>query len=424
MLLKNGYLIDTKNQISERLDLRITDGRVEEIGKGLEIKDKEEILDVRDCWVMPGAIDLHVHFREPGYVHKETIETGAKSAAKGGFTTVCAMPNTNPIVDNKDIVEKIYTIVNEKAIVNVLQIGAITKEQKGKQLADIEEMQESGICAISEDGRSVMNPELLRKAMKIAKDIDLPIFSHCEDETIAEGCMHEGIQSAKLGLKGIPREAEDSITQRDILLAKETKAQLHLCHVSTKGSVEYVRKAKENGIKVTAEVCPHHFTLTDKVVDGINTNTKMNPPLRGQEDYEAILEGFRDGTIDVIATDHAPHHEDEKNTSYEKAPNGIIGLETAIPLGITELVNKGIITKEAFVEKLTANPAKILGSNRGGLAVKDIADITIIDPTEIYKIEDDFASMSKNTPFIGREVQGRVKYTIVSGKIVYQHENR
>jgi len=422
MLIKQGLLIDPKNNVEAVKDILIGDGKVVQVADLIEVNDST-IIDAKGYWVMPGAIDLHVHLREPGFEHKETIETGSKSAAKGGVTSICAMPNTKPAVDSKEIVERIYAIAKEEAVVNVLQVGAITKGQEGIELSDIRGMKESGICAISEDGKSVMDSKLLKEAMIIAKELNLPVLSHCEDEALAGGAMNEGAKAKELDLPGIPKEAEDNIASRDIQLASSIKSKIHLCHVSTKGSGEILKLSKAKGIKVTAEVCPHHFTLTDKEVNGINTNTKMNPPLRNNEDVLYLKEALRDGTIDIIATDHAPHHADEKNKPYREAPNGIIGLETMIPLTITELVNQGYLTKSMMVEKISVNPAKILGIDKGHLAKGAIADITIVDPNETYLINrEDIASKSKNTPFIGKEVSGRIKYTIVNGEVVYQHK--
>ena len=421
MIIKQGLLIDPKNDIEAVKDILIKDGKVIQIADHIEEQDTR-IIDAKGLWVMPGAIDLHVHLREPGFEHKETIESGCKSAAKGGVTTICAMPNTKPAVDSKEIVERIYSIAKEKAVVNVLQVGAITKGQEGKELADIKGMKEAGICAISEDGKSVMDSKLLKEAMIIAKELNLPVLSHCEDEALAGGAMNDGEKARELGLPGVPKEAEDIIASRDIQLAASIGSKLHLCHVSTKGSGEILKFSKAKGIKVSAEICPHHFTLTEDDVDGINTNTKMSPPLRNDEDVNYLKEALKDGTIDIIATDHAPHHADEKNKPYVDAPNGIIGLETMIPLTITELVNQGYLTKLMMVEKISMNPAKILGIDKGHLSKGVIADITIVDPNEsyIFSIED-IASKSKNSPFIGREVSGRIKYTIVNGQIIYQY---
>lgn len=423
MIIKNGLVIDPKNQLEAVKDILIVDGRIKLVADSLDItkyKD-EEVVNAEGKWVIPGAIDLHVHLREPGFEYKETIETGAASAAKGGVTTICAMPNTRPVVDTKDVVERIYAIAKEKAVVNVLQIGAITKGQEGKELADLKEMKEAGICGISEDGRTVMNSKLLKEAMQIAKKEDLLVLSHCEDEALAKGTMNEGMVAERLGLPGIPKEAEDIIAARDIQLAAAVGVKLHLCHVSTKNSVEILKFAKEHQVQVTGEVCPHHFTLTEESVDGIDTNTKMNPPLREQVDVDALKEGLRDGVLDVIATDHAPHHYDDKNKKYIDAANGIIGLETMIPLSITELVKTGYLTKNQLVEKVSYNPAKILNLDKGHLSIGGIADITIIDPNVEYTIkETDIVSKSKNTPFIGRTVTGKIEGTIVAGKFVYR----
>lgn len=422
MLIKQGLVIDPKNNIEEVKDILIVDGKIAKLADHIESQD-DEVIEANGLWVMPGAIDLHVHLREPGFEHKETIASGCRSAAKGGVTSICAMPNTKPAVDSKEIVEKIYAIAKEQGIVNVLQVGAITKGQDGVELADIRGMKEAGICAISEDGKSVMDSKLLKEAMIIAKELALPVLSHCEDEALAGGAMNEGEKARELGLPGIPKEAEDIIASRDIQLASSIGSKIHLCHVSTKGSGEILKFSKEKGIQVSAEICPHHFTLTDKDVDGINTNTKMNPPLRNDEDVKYLKEALRDGIIDTIATDHAPHHEDEKNRAYVDAPNGIIGLETMIPLTITELVNKAYLTKSTMVEKISLNPAKILGIDKGHLSVGAVADITIVDPKEVYTISlEDIASKSKNTPFIGKEVSGRVKYTLVNGQVVYKHK--
>ncbi len=423
MIIKNGMLIDPKNNIEAVKDIKIIDGIVIKIADKIIERD-EAVIDVKGMWVIPGVIDMHVHLRDPGYEYKETIATGAMAAAKGGVTTVCAMPNTNPVVDIKEIVEFIANKSKKEAIVNILQVGAITKGQQGKFLADFKGMMEAGICAISEDGKTVMNSKVLREAMELAKKLNLLILSHCEDEYIANGCMNEGRVSKKLRLQGIPKEAEDIIASRDMQLAQLTNSKIHLCHVSTKGSGELIKFYKDRGVKVTAEVCPHHFTLTEDLIDGSNTNFKMNPPLREQLDVNYLKEAIKEGIIDVIATDHAPHHYDEKKQSFEKAPNGIIGLETLIPLTITELLLKGYLTKTTMVEKLSLNPGRILGIDKGHLSIGAIADITIINPNEQYIIsKEDFASKSSNTPFIGKEVTGRVVYTIVKGKVVYKYSN-
>lgn len=422
MIIKNGLLIDPKNKIEKVQDILIQDGVIKVIADEVT-KEEETIIDAKGMWVMPGAIDLHVHLREPGYEYKETIATGSKAAAKGGVTTVCAMPNTSPAVDCPEVVKQIVDKAEKEAIVNVLQLGAITKGQKGEELADIKGMKEAGICALSEDGRTVMDSSKLRKAMEIAKEIDLPVFSHCEDEDIAHGCMNEGKVSKKLGLPGIPKEAEDIIAARDMQLAKLTDSKIHLCHVSTKESAELIKFYKDRGVKVTAEVCPHHFILTEDIIDGTNTYAKMNPPLREQSDVDFLKEAIRDGVIEALATDHAPHSADEKQQAFEKAPNGIIGLETLIPLTMTELLEQGYLTRTSMVEKLSTNPARILGIDKGHLGIGATADIAIIDPEAVYTItEDELAGKSANTPFIGKEVKGRIMYTIVNGNIVYEYQ--
>ena len=419
MIIKKGLLIDPKNGIEAVKDILVEEGKVIKVADDIEAND-EEVIDAKGLWVMPGVIDLHVHLREPGYEHKETIATGARAAAKGGVTTVCAMPNTSPVADNGEVVTRILDKAAKEALVHVLQVGAVTVGQKGEEMADIRGMKEAGICAVSEDGHTVMNSAMLRKAMEIAKELDIPMLSHCEDEDIANGCMNEGKVSRKLGLPGIPKEAEDIIASRDMQLAKLTDSKIHLCHVSTKHSTEMIKFYKKRGVQVTAEVCPHHFTLTEDIIDGSNTFAKMNPPLREQEDLDALKAALRDGIIDVIATDHAPHHIDEKNQAFEKAPNGIIGLETLIPLTITELVNEGYLTKTTMVEKLSVNPARVLGIDKGHLSEGAVADITIIDPKDTYVFsEKDLATKSHNTPFLGKEVTGKVAYTIVDGEVVY-----
>ena len=423
VLIKSGRIIDPISKTDEVKDLLINGSKIEAIEKGINV-DADKVIDAEGLWIVPGLIDLHVHLREPGFTHKETIETGSRSGAKGGFTTICCMPNTNPAIDNRETVEYIYNKAKKAGLVKVLPIGAVTKGQVGEELADIAEMIEAGICGISEDGKTIMDNDLMKKALEICAELNLIMFSHCEDHDLVKGgVMNAGKRAEKLGLKGISDESEEVIVKRDIELAIKANAKLHLCHLSTKGSVEILREAKKKSNNITAEVCPHHFTLTDDVVTLENTNTKMNPPLRGHKDVKEIKKGLKDGTIDVIATDHAPHHVNEKNMGYEKAPFGIVGLETAVALTITELVDTGVLTPMEMVEKMSTNPAKILGITAGELAVGKPADITIIDPNQKYKIDvNSFESMSKNSPFHGREVRGRVKYTIVDGKIILDNE--
>ncbi|SCY51226.1 dihydroorotase [Alkaliphilus peptidifermentans] len=422
LLIKNGHILDPATNTDIHGDVLVIEGKIADIQQEILVRADEEI-DAAGCWVVPGLIDVHVHLREPGFEHKENILTGSRSAAMGGFTTICCMPNTNPVIDSVKVVDYIQEKSREADLVRVLPIGSITLGQQGKELVPLKEIKRAGICGISEDGKTVMNIELMERAMELAAELNVTIFSHCEDHKIAgDGVMNQGKLNNILNLKGIPNEAEDLITERDILLAKKTGAKLHLCHVSTKDSVHLVREAKLRGVKVTAEVSPHHFTLTEEAVEDKNPNTKMNPPLRSSEDVAELIKGLKDGTIEIIATDHAPHHEDEKAVGFEKAPFGIVGLETAVALGLTELVDKGILTPTQLIEKMSTNPAKLLGIEGGSLKIGDRADITIINPNEEYEInKNSFVSKSKNTPFHGRPVKGKVIHTIVEGKIVVQN---
>lgn len=420
ILIQNGRIIDPASKRDEVADVYVADGKVKAIGKDLN-DPAEKVIDATGLFVMPGFIDLHVHLREPGLEHKETIATGAAAAARGGYTTICAMPNTKPVVDSREVVEAIYKKA-ENVKCHVLQVGAVTKGQAGRELADIREMKEAGICAISEDGKSVMDSKLYRQAMVIAKEEDIPLFAHCEDKNlVGKGVLNAGKKAEELGVEGITNAVEDIITARDILLSKETGARLHLCHCSTEDSVRMVKEAKEQGLKVTAEVCPHHFTLTEDDIVGSDTNYKMNPPLRSKADKDALIAGLSQDIMDVISTDHAPHHAEEKAKSMAEAPFGIVGLETAYCLANSELVAKGHLTEKQLVEKMSVNPAKVLGMDKGCIDVGKTADIVITDPKEAYVIDvNEFASKGKNTPFHGRKVTGRVKYTILSGEVVYE----
>ena len=421
IIIKNGRVIDPVNGIDEIKNLYILDGKIVS-PEAFALAEKE--IDADGAWVLPGFIDMHVHLREPGFEHKETIASGTRAAAMGGFTTVCAMPNTAPVIDNEIIVEYVLNKSARNAVVNVLPIGAVTRGQKGEELAGIGAMAKAGICAISEDGKTVANAGLYKTAMKYAAMFNLPVFSHCEEVTLSRGQVHEGSAAALMGLPGISSDSEEVIVSRDIILSKSTNAHLHICHASTAGSVELIRAAKARGESVSAEATPHHFTLTvdDLANTGIyDANYKMSPPLRSAKDRTAVLEGLKDGTIEIIATDHAPHHEDEKNCEFEKAANGIVGLETALSLCICELIDKGILTEAELIRKLSANPAKILGLSeiKGHLGEGADADITIVSPNEEYVINKaSFASKGKNTPFDGRKVRGRVKYCIVNGETV------
>jgi len=421
ILIKNGFVIDPASGIEGKQDILITGDTIDQVAANISM-EADQIIDANGMYVMPGFIDLHVHLREPGFEYKETIATGAMSAAKGGYTTICPMPNTNPTIDSKCMVEYILLKAKEEAIVHILPIGAVTKGQIGNQLADIEDMVVAGAIAISEDGKSVMNTALYLEAMKQAKASGIPVFAHCEDKDLVQkGVLNAGAKSRELGMPGISNAVEDVIAARDILLAKETGVKLHLCHCSTKDSVTFVKLAKEAGLPVTGEVCPHHFTMADDEILEDDANYKMNPPLRSRADVEALKRALRDNIMDVIATDHAPHSKEEKAKSIADAPFGIVGLETAFALTMTELVIPGFLTPMQMVEKMSFNPAKVLGIEKGSLAVGKIADIVIADPKEKYKIDvNDFLSKGKNTPFHGKEVLGRVKTTIVAGKVVYQ----
>lgn len=421
ILIKNGRLINPATGIDEVMDVLVNDSVVEKIEKNIN-DDADKIIDADKCWVTPGFIDVHVHLRDPGYEYKETIATGTRAAAKGGFTTICCMPNTSPVTDSEIMVEYIKMKAARDGVVNVLPIGSITKGQSGEELANIGQMANAGACAISEDGKSVLSSGLLKTAMKYAKMFNIPVLSHCEDMSlVGGGSMNAGAASQLLGLKGISNDSEEIIVARDIILARSTNSKLHICHVSTKGSIQLLREAHARGENVTAEICPHHFTLTDEAVMDYDGNTKMNPPLRSAEDVLALKEALKDGTVGIIATDHAPHSLDEKNCEYEKAAFGIVGLETALPLGIKVLIGEGWLTPSQLIEKMTINPAKMLGIDKGSIEVGKVADITIIDPEAEYKVDvSKFASKSKNSPFDGYEVKGKIEYTIVGGKVVVE----
>lgn len=421
-LIKNGRVLDPASNTDAVSDILVEDGVIVKVEENIN-EEAENYIDARDCYVMPGLIDLHVHFREPGFEHKETIRTGARAAARGGFTTVCAMPNTRPVIDSVEMVKMVVDKAKEVTDINVLPIAAITAGQDGEYLTDFEKLKEAGAIAISEDGKSVMNARVARQAMRLAAEVDIPVFAHCEDKSLAaRGVINAGEKANELGLYGIMNAVEDVIVARDILLAKNTGAKLHLCHCSTEDSVKMVRLAKEEGLDVTAEVTPHHFTLTEKDITGDDANFKMNPPLRKQIDVDTLKEGLKSGIMDAISTDHAPHHKTEKERSFTDAPFGITGLETSVCLTISELVDKGVLTPLQMAERMSYTPAKIIGIDKGTLLPGKVADITIIDPQEEYTIDSTrFASLGKNTPFDGRKVKGRVRYTIAAGNVVYSY---
>ena len=423
ILIKNGRILDPSLQKDEIGDLYIKDGKIQKAEKGLETK-ADRVIDADGCFVMPGLIDIHVHLRDPGQEYKETIESGSAAAAKGGFTTIVAMPNTVPVIDNTDRVSYVKNKAEMVSPIHVIQSGAITVGQKDQEITDIEGMVQAGAGALSEDGKSVMNMKIYREAMKEAARLNVPVLAHCEDKSLAGGgCMNEDQKAKELNLPGICNATEDVIIARDIILAHETGARLHLCHCSTKGSVEILRQAKQAGYDVTGEVCPHHFTLTTDDISTDNPNYKMNPPLRSEEDKKALIEGLKDGTMDVISTDHAPHGAKEKQGSMRNAAFGIVGLETSVALTMTELVEKGILTPLQMAEKMSYNPAKVLGISKGTLQEGADADVTIIDPKASYKIDKGtFVSKGRNTPFDGKKVKGRVIFTICDGNIVYEYK--
>ena len=423
ILIKNGRLINPSENLDKVMDIFVEDGIIKEKAESIE-KQADTVIDAAGCYVMPGLIDLHVHFRDPGLTYKEDIETGSKAAAKGGFTTVCCMPNTKPVVDNVETVKYIIEKGEKTGLTNVLPVGAVTKNMAGVEITDVEELKKAGICAISEDGKSVMNSGVYRKAMKNAAKANVLVLAHCEDINLVEGgVINLGDKSSELGVKGISNAVEDVIAMRDIMLAKETGATLHLCHCSTKDSVEMVKRAKEEGIKVTAEVCPHHFSMCSDDITSNDGNFKMNPPLRAREDMEALIKGLQDDIMDVISTDHAPHSAEEKAKDLEHAPFGIVGLETSVALTVTNLVKKGYLTPMQMAAKMSYNPAKVLGIPKGTLDEGKIADITIINPDKEYTIDvNTFESKGKNTPFDGYKVSGEVEYTILNGKVVYSNK--
>lgn len=424
LLIANGHLIDPAAPENTGMSVLVENGRVSAWLKPGEAAPVGcEIVDASGLLVAPGFIDMHVHLREPGQEHKETIASGCAAAVAGGWTSVCPMPNTQPINDNAAITRYMIEQAERAGLANIFPIGAITKSSDGAELAEMGEMKAAGAVAMSDDGRPVPNAGIMRRAMQYAADFDVPVIDHCEDRSLSSGgVMHEGKLSLLLGLKGMPALAEEIDAIRDIILAKETGAHIHIAHISTKGAIEAVRRAKNEGINVTCEVTPHHFTLTDKAVEGYDTNTKMSPPLRSEEHLEAILEGLRDGTIDAIATDHAPHHRDEKALEYDRAPFGITGLETAVSLAFNELGHKGIIGLERLVELCSTNPAKIFHlKDRGTLKPGSIADITIIDPQMEWTYSNaDSRSKSRNSPFDGWKFTGKTVATIVGGKVVFQ----
>ncbi len=421
ILIKNGRVIDPSSGIDETLDILIEKGKIVDVKAKIEDK-QAKVIDATRLIVAPGFIDMHVHLREPGREDKETIETGSKAAARGGFTTICCMPNTNPVNDNRGVTEYIISEAKRKAVVNVYPIAAVSIGSRGKELTDMVDLKDAGAIAFSDDGQPVSDSNLMRRALEYSKLMDTPIIDHCEDKSLSQkGVMNEGYYSYLFGLAGIPSASEEVMVARDLILAEKTNAKLHIAHISTKGSIEFLRIAKEKGVRVSAEVTPHHLILTDSCLATYDTNLKVNPPLRSENDVEALRDALRDGLIDAIATDHAPHTEDEKNVEFDYAPFGINGLETAVSLILHHFVNKGIISIQKCVELFSTNPASILGlKNKGKIQIGGDADITILNlHKEIIVDKNKFQSKSRNTPFHGWKLRGTPVMTIVNGKIVW-----
>lgn len=423
LVLKNGRVIDPSRGLDEVCDVVIENGLVSRVGKdaaaSLDVQRDGRVIDCRGKWVLPGMVDIHTHMREPGFEYKEDLRSGTRAAAIGGFTTICAMPNTSPVNDNRAVTEMMVAKAREVGIVRLHPIGAVTRKLDGKELTEVADLREGGCVAISDDGRCVLHSGVMRRALEYAGTFDVPLVQHAEDHHLTEGAqMHEGAVSTRLGLKGWPRVAEDHIVARDLMLTEMTRAKYHVAHISTKGAAALVREAKSRGIRATAEVTPHHLTLTDEAVLGYETACKVNPPLREESDRQALIDALADGTIDCIATDHAPHAASEKDCEFSEAPNGMIGLETALPL-MLDLVRAGRVKLSRLVEALTIAPARIVGLPVGTLAEGALADAIIVDPEVQWTVET-FASKSRNSPFVGRTVTGRVLATIVGGRVVFE----
>lgn len=421
LLIRRGRLIDPSRNVDETADVLIEDGRIAALGEGLAAAGAE-MFDAKGMIVAPGFIDLHTHLREPGEEYKETIASGAAAAVAGGFTAICSMPNTSPVNDNASVTRFVIEKAREAGLARVFPVGAITRGSQGAELAEMAEMKEAGAVAVSDDGRPVMNSQVMRRAMEYARDHQLVVVDHCQDLNLsAGGVMHEGLYSSLLGLRGMSSAAEESHVSRDVMLAELTGARTHIAHISTAGSVAIVRTAKRCGLPITCEVTPHHLALTDAAVAEFDTNTKMNPPLRSEEDRLALIEGVRDGTIDAIATDHAPHHQDEKMLEYDRAPFGVIGLETALGIAMTTLYHSGAAPVSRIVELFTIGPSRAFSLPGGRLEIGDRADITVFDPDREWTVEPGrFRSRSRNTPFTGWKLRGAVAATFVGGRCVYR----
>lgn len=423
LLIKNGRVIDPSGDVDDHLDVLVDQGKIVTLCRRGDKKknesDMEQIIDAQGKVVVPGLIDMHVHLREPGHEYKETIKTGCQAAAAGGFTSIACMPNTDPVNDNQSVTKYILDKAKRDGCVHVFPVGAITKGLKGECLAEMGELRHTGVVAVSDDGRSVMNGELMRRGMEYARNFDLLVICHCENpDLVAGGVMNEGFTSTRLGLKGIPNAAEETIVSRDIILAEMTGCRVHIAHVSTAGAVRIIREAKSRGVNVTAETAPHYFSLTEEALESFDTNLKVNPPLRSRRDVEAIKEGLKDGTLDVIATDHAPHSSLEKDVEFDYASFGLVGLETALPLAL-QLVKEQVLSLPELIAKLTVNPATVLNISKGRMNPGSDADITIIDASLKNRVDvSQFKSKSRNSPFHGWELGGGAVFTIVKGNII------
>ena len=423
ILLRNGTVIDYASNTNEKFDVLISDNKIEKIEKNIEVTSADEVIDCTDLLIMPGMIDMHCHLREPGGEPKETIETGCHSAVKGGFTTICPMPNTKPTPDSAIVLEKIINEAKRVGLCNVLPFSSVTKGEEGKELVDFKNQKLAGAIAFSDDGRPVENARMIREAMIKANEIGSFISEHCEEKSVSSGAINAGKVAEKLGVEGVLPEAEEIMASRDIVIAETNNLRTHICHISTQTSVNMIRDAKKRGVKVTCETCPHYYSFTEDEVLISGVNAKMNPPLRTEKDRQAIIQGLKDGTIDAIITDHAPHTEEEKAKGLATAPNGIIGFETALAATITNLIKPGLLNYMDMVRVMSYTPAKILGINRGKIKDGEIADLTIFDPNKEYVYsKESIVSKSKNTPWIGKKLIGEVEYTICNGKVVYSNK--
>lgn len=425
VLVKGGRVIDPSRQSDRAADVLIQDGRIAAVESNITAPEGAETIDASGMVVAPGLVDVHVHLREPGKEEAETVATGARAAAAGGFTSVCAMPNTDPITDNQAAIGFIVKQANAANGARVFPYGAISIGQRGEHLAEYAKLIEAGAIAFSDDGHPVLSSHLMRTALEYAQAFGIPVADHCEEPSLAEGgAMHEGVVSTRLGLKGIPAAAEEIMVARDVILSELTGGHVHLCHISTKGSVDIIRRGKENGANVTAEVTPHHLTLTHEECEGYNTNAKMNPPLREEADVVALREALKDGTLDMIATDHAPHHDEAKERDFDDAPFGIVGLETALGLGVKELVNGGVLSLLELMGRMSTEPAKAFHLDAGTLEPGKPADLVIFDPGATWTVDPtEFHSKSRNTPYAGHVLTGRVERTIVGGRTVFQRDS-